>query len=427
MPRTDQGHRRAGNHDRPLNGAFAVSGLAAGVVCLLAAAAFAATDGNANDEKIQTYNSQIEQRRSEIDRIKRRIETYQQRIRDTQQEAGTLRGRIRVLANDVAKKELDVKLTTQQIATANLEIQRTARQIAQLGERMAAQRDRIRRLLQLIRQDDQVSYLEVILTQQTFSDFFDSRQRLQDVEAQLQQALGKLKGLQQELELQQATLTIKHADSVKLKDTLEEQRQDLAEQAAYQAALLQQTERSEQKYAAYVRELKAEQQQINADIVGIERQIRDELERRRQEAERLAALGRPGLIWPTDGRYITAYFHDPEYPYRNIFEHPAIDIRTPQGSPVVAAEAGYVAKVKDGGANGYSYVLLLHNDGLSTVYGHVSRIAIREGQFVAKGQAIAGSGGTPGTRGAGRLTTGPHLHFEVRVNGIPKNPLPFLP
>ena len=165
----------------------------------------------------------------------------------------------------------------------------------------------------------------------------------------------------------------------------------------------------------------------DASAIVTTKKIRDEIAHQKEEADRIAALGKPRLRWPTKGRYITSYFHDPEYPYRNIFEHPAIDIRTPQGSPVYSAEAGYIAKVKNGGANGYSYLLVIHNDGISTLYGHVSAFEVGEGQMVTKGQVIARSGGTPGTRGAGRMTSGPHLHFEIRIDGLPQNPLDYLP
>ena len=380
----------------------------------------------AADDPVSGYNQEIEDRKSEIEKIKKRIELYQQRIKESQKESATLRGQLRLLENDIAKKELDIELTKKQIAKTNLEIQRTAGDIETQGEKIDEQRVRLRQLLQLIYQNDQVSYLEIMVTNETFSDFFDYYQRLQDVQEHLQQALQKLKNLQAELELQQQALVAKRTEQEQYKTTLEDQRQDLTEHSAHQENLLKETERSEKKFSSYVQELKLEQQQLNSDIVGIEKKIRAELERR-QEAERFNALGKPRLRWPTDGRYITAYFRDPEYPYRHIFEHPAIDIRTPQGSKVYAAEAGYVAKVKDGGARGYSYVMLIHNDGIATVYGHVSRIEVQEKQFVTKGQVIARSGGAPGTRGAGPLTTGPHLHFEVRANSIPTNPLEYLP
>ncbi|MDZ4217150.1 MAG: M23 family metallopeptidase, partial [Candidatus Gracilibacteria bacterium] len=108
-------------------------------------------------------------------------------------------------------------------------------------------------------------------------------------------------------------------------------------------------------------------------------------------------------------------------------QHDAVDIPTDQLTPVIAPLSGKVLEVHDGGATGYSYLQLAHRDGLSTVYGHVYAFKVQEGELVRQGQLIALSGGALGTHGAGRMTTGPHLHFEVLQDGVHVNPMDYLP
>lgn len=131
--------------------------------------------------------------------------------------------------------------------------------------------------------------------------------------------------------------------------------------------------------------------------------------------------------WPVQPELgISAKFLDKEYKERFGLEHFAIDIPTEQGTTVIAVAAGTVEKVALNGF-GYSFITLSHGDGLQTTYGHISAALVEEGDEVSLGQAIAKSGGQPGTEGAGLLTTGPHLHFSVRVDGALTDPLQFLP
>ena len=136
---------------------------------------------------------------------------------------------------------------------------------------------------------------------------------------------------------------------------------------------------------------------------------------------------RTDMLWPIQPELgISAEFDDPGYQKRFGFAHQAVDIPAEQGSIVRAPAAGTVMKVTDQGL-GFNSLVIRHYNGLATLYGHVSAFLVVEGQEVEEGEAIALSGGQPGTAGAGHLTTGPHLHFQVLKDGHPVDPMPYLP
>ena len=377
-------------------------------------------------ENIDEMNKRIEQKKTEIERLIEKLGTYQNKIKEANKEAKNLKNELKILDNEIEKNELDIDITEKQIQKTNLEIQRITFILDQKEKEIERQKKRIAEFLRIMYQQDQISYIEILLMNRSFSDFFDQYEYLQNVQNKIYLALEDLKNLKKDLEIQKSTLDDKRKREVELKQTLEIQKGELLAVSNEKETILSETQRSEKKFQSYVQELKRQQQEINGEIVSLEKQVRAELEKRKKE-EKFKELGPVRLQWPVSSRDITAYFHDPEYPYRYIFEHPAVDIRTPQGTLVRASEAGYVAKIKDGGLRGYSYIMILHSEGITTVYGHVSSLLAKANEYVKKGDIIANSGGQPGTRGAGPMTTGPHLHFEVRKNGVPVNPVDYLP
>ncbi|MBT9260029.1 MAG: M23 family metallopeptidase [Clostridiales bacterium] len=118
------------------------------------------------------------------------------------------------------------------------------------------------------------------------------------------------------------------------------------------------------------------------------------------------------FIWPTNGGKVTSSFG----PRWGSF-HSGIDIGVSPGTPVYAADSGYVRAAGSSGAYGLR-VIVDHGSGYSTLYAHLSKIAVNPGQKVSRGDVIGYSGTT------GR-TTGPHLHFEIRIDEVPVNPLRF--
>lgn len=136
--------------------------------------------------------------------------------------------------------------------------------------------------------------------------------------------------------------------------------------------------------------------------------------------------GTPSFLWPVYGP-VSSGFMNAAYKKHFGVPHLGMDIVVPQESAVYAAAEGVVFLVRDGGQTGYSYILIGHRDGYATLYGHVSQALVTSGQDVTAGQQIALSGGTPGTHGAGPMTTAAHLHFEVIQGGTNVDPKTVLP
>ena len=98
--------------------------------------------------------------------------------------------------------------------------------------------------------------------------------------------------------------------------------------------------------------------------------------------------------------------------------HCGVDLAAPRGTSIVAAEDGQVLQASYEKGYGNS-ILICHSEGFATFYGHLSRFAVRLGQLVQRGQVIGYVGSTG-------MATGPHCHFEVRINGAAQNPLGYL-
>ncbi|PIR93025.1 hypothetical protein COT99_03090 [Candidatus Falkowbacteria bacterium CG10_big_fil_rev_8_21_14_0_10_43_10] len=385
---------------------------------------FSQNSGNPVDEEISQLQNQIYAKQQELEDYKKQEQEYKKKIAEKQSEQATLKTQVAVLDNNIAKTEIEIKSTQIDVDKTNLEIKKVTLEIKQAEDDIARKKQYLEALLRLIARNDDKSALEIILSYNSISDFLDQVEYIKNLNANLGDVMEKVKEVKKGLEEQNANLNKKKESLEELKKKLEEQKAEIGDQKVNKQYILDKTKQSEKEYQSLLSKAKAEQDNANAAIISAEREIRKKLaEKQGKDALKFSDKG---FVWPVPKNVITAYFHDPDYPYRHIFEHPAIDIRSGQGTAIMAAASGYVAKAVDNGY-GYSYIMIVHGDGLATVYGHVSGINIKTDDFVAQGQIIGASGGMPGTKGAGYLTTGPHLHFEVRLNGIPVNPLNYLP
>lgn len=372
-----------------------------------------------NEGVITDLNQQIDEQRKKLDELADKIEEYKDNINKFKSQTSSLKNQVYILDNQIAKTELDIKAKNEEIKVTELEIQKVELQIIDNERLIAEQKKYLSAFIRLLDYYDDKDYLSVLLNNNSFSEFFDQINSIEGIEEDLQKTLNRFQELVEKFEQQKKNLNNKRDQLSELMNKLENQKIVLEDQVETKQYLIRETNNSEKKYQSLIGDLKQEQLAANNAVAALERQLRQELEKK-GDNEKFNTFGEASLIWPIDSRRLTVYFRDPDYPYRNLFEHSGLDIGVPTGTLVKAAEAGYVAKVAIGTKWYGNYIMIIHNNNLATLYAHLSSASVRADQYVARGQIIGASGSTG-------FSSGPHLHFEVRLNGLPVNPLTYLP
>lgn len=391
----------------------------------LSAAPLAFSQTGTYDAEIDALNAKILNQKKQIDALKQKQQEYQSQIDAKQNDQVNLSNQLSLLENHLAKAQLDIDGTNLEIDKTNLEIQKIEIDSANLDQQIEAQKVHISNLLKLVYKQDQVSTLEMLLLNDSLAEFLNQAKYLEDTNKEIGNSVEELRSNKERLDSNKLSLGEKNSELMDLKTKLEQKKDDIIYEQQNKTSILEETKSSEKEFQNLLLQTKREQDQAAADISSAERLIRQKMSQKDQQK---LNNGNNTIAWPVPKNYIVTKFHDPDYPYRTIIgEHPAVDIRAKQGTTITAAADGYVAKVKFDGSTKYAYIMLIHGDGLATVYGHVSAVYVTQDQYVTQGQAIGRSGGTPGGIGTGPFSTGPHLHFEVRLNGLPVDPEKYLP
>jgi len=383
-----------------------------------------AADNTASE--IDQINKQIEIRKDKIKELEDTIAKYKTNIDIKRTEAVSLKNQMSIIENRIAQAEADVNLTNEKLSETKLQIDSLNISINEKQTTIDKQKKMISKIIQDLHANDQKNFLEIMLTNNNFADFYNQAKYLENVYTDLGRSVKQVRLAKEDLDQKKAQAEERKKSYDDLIVQLENKKKDLNEKMGNKQSLLSQTQSSELKFRTLLDSLRQQYKVVETEVSSYEAQMRKKLADQEKYKNAPAKIG--DFDWPVAGRYVTARFHDPDYPFKRVFEHSGTDIRAPQGSPVKAANSGYVGRAKRCTlASCYSYILLIHNGNLSSLYGHLSKIIVTEDQYVNKGDIIGYSGGTPGMVGSGPFVTGAHLHFEVRLNGIPVDGMNYLP
>lgn len=357
----------------------------------------------------EVENKTLEQQQQEI---QDKITESNNKLEYVQSELTTSLQKIQELDDSIAEYEKQYNELQNQISELENQIKNTNIELGKIENEYAKKENTLKKRVVALYESGDATYLDVLLSSRSIVEFLSNY-------FMIEQIIEFDNNLLEELEDKRHTIELKKAEQEKRDSSLR-----IAKTKANQMQILMQNNRILQEN--YSSKLTEEEQALNEQIVqykeeqaSIERQIQ-------------AAIGWSGslaiqytggaMIWPVGiaGTYITSGYGGRLHPIQGVYKyHDGIDIGNAGfGAPVVAAADGVVTYAGVMGGYG-NCVMINHGDGIVTLYGHGQEIKTTLGATVKQGDIIMLVGSTGNS-------TGPHLHFEVRKNGISTDPIPYL-
>lgn len=350
------------------------------------------------------YADKRQELQQEYSEITQNIKELDKQLKELQTKKDTALQQKMILdqRNDALQRQID---------TVNRQIKNTTAAIEEYEEKEKAQYELFCRQVRQEEERGTVSYWSVLFKANSFSDLLSRMDFVNEVMDYNQRLIADLRQLRQQLAESRAEL--------------QEQKQDMKVKQDELAAQIKEANRIINEFVSTEAGLKAmkkaeeeEEERVSQAIKDYEAQHNSSSSNGIKDPDTKSVLN--GLIWPSDARYITSPFGNRDQPTAGAStNHKGVDIGASWYSKVYAAQSGKVIQAGWNGGYGYS-VTIHHNHGVSTLYAHLDSYNVRVGQQVSRGQVIGKCGSTG-------ISNGPHIHYEVRVNGVQIDPLPYLP
>ena len=337
--------------------------------------------------QLDDANGELEGVQSDLSENLQQVQKLDEKISNSQTELDELNSKITELQNTINEVESKLKV---------------AEEIYYKQKDIAEQR------LVAIYEEGETQYLDVVLTSKSISDFLSNYFLVTELATYDAEILEDLEKQKNAIETN--------------KKKLDSSKEELATIKANQtktATILENTKTVRENFIAKLTE---EEKKIQADIEEYTRRF----EEVNAEILQLALQGIDTkyiggvLAWPVPGyTRITSKYGMRTHPITGVYKlHTGVDISAPMGANFIAANDGIVTKAGMNSAYG-NMVIIDHGGGISTLYAHGSEILVHVGQTVKKGDAVLKVGSTG-------YSTGPHAHFEVRINGVVTDPMPYI-
>lgn len=348
-------------------------------------------------EELQQQQQQIDQQRSQVNQERDRLKNLE---RVTQGNLKGLQQTIKLTSGQIQDNQNRLQAATQQLKSLEISLAKSEkvyqqRQVSTVARLRFLQRQQVDR------------GLSVLLQSQNLNQFLDRRQQLRQVYRADQQRLKSLKTEATRIEQQRNQVEQKKNEIALLTQQLLAQKADFEAEADSQKTLIVRLKGDR-------RALEAAEAQLAKDSESVTALIQQKV----AANSGITLRGTGQMVYPC-AAIITSSFGWRTHPILGYEKfHAGVDFGADYGTVIAAADRGTV--IFAGWYGGYGNAVIIdHGGGLTTLYAHTSELYVTDGQTVQRGQAIAAVGSTG-------FSTGPHLHFEVRRQGEPTDPMAFL-
>lgn len=369
---------------------------------LLTPLAHAETAAGSVQSQIDANNSQIQQLQAEIAKLQEQLDA-------TTKQKQTLQTAINSITLSIKKINTSISLTNAQISQKDAQIKRLTGSISTTTDEIGLVQQEIGNSLQQLNLLDDEPMALVILSGADISSVFDTENTLQEIRTGLQDKTNELQNLKGVLVTSKNTTTQQRAQLATLKQDLAQQKTSLNLAQQSQTQLLAQTKNQESAYQALIAQKKAEEAAFEAELVRLAKSLGT------ADITSAPSPTKGILRWPLDTVAITQYFGNTSFAQSGAYSgqgHNGVDFRASIGAPVKAALTGTVQEINLGAVKNCQYgkwVLVKHDNGLTSLYAHLSSVAVNKGDRVVTGQLVGFAGDTG-------YATGPHLHLTVYVS-----------
>ncbi|MCS7186166.1 MAG: peptidoglycan DD-metalloendopeptidase family protein [Armatimonadetes bacterium] len=348
--------------------------------------------------------SLLHKRKQELERRKRMAK---RKVQEMRRKERTLSEQLRETRERITRAKIRLAALNREYARVSKQLTQTRSRVMQLRAKLSRHRSILAERLRQLYKHPPSDYVAFVVDARDIEDAAIRTYAFQRIISHDEKVIETTRQAKEELEAQEEQLQRQQSRLASLRKAIAEQTEELHEAESEQARLLRRVQTERETYERWLREWEEESREIAA------------LLRRLQSAQR--NLPRPIPAWtgpfirPVSGPIVSGFGYRVHPIFRRVKFHYGVDISAPSGTPIRAAADGVV--VFAGWRRAYGNTVIVdHGNGLATLYAHCSRVLVSEGEVVKQGQVIALVGSTG-------LSTGPHLHFEVRRYGEPINPL----